>query len=109
MTDQTQAATDIINEALAEENEKLRRQVNEMQTLLGRPINVNVQGSEDSTLRKIGEYLPQLGLLASNTATIGGQLMQAHETSKGILIALQRQNFLLERISAALEEVGGDA
>lgn len=102
MTDETQAATDVINEALADENEKLQRQLREMQSLLGRPINVNVQSPDQETLRKIGEYLPQLTFMATNISMVASAIQAVNANA----IATTK---MLERIAVALEKEDGDA
>ena len=98
-------ATDRINEALAEELAKSQEEVERLRALLERPITV--QSPDAGTLKRIGEYLPKIGELAANTATIAGQMMQdrkQRDSDNGaILAALTKQDHTLGRIASALE------
>lgn len=106
MTD-VEAATDRINEVLAEENERLKQDLLRTRALLERPVTVNIQSSDAATLKKVGEYLPQLTHLASNVATVGGELIQARKHAethgKALLESQKKLDQTMRRIAAALE------
>ncbi|NUS02077.1 MAG: hypothetical protein HOV97_05880 [Nonomuraea sp.] len=103
-----------LNDHLAEENQRLSKEIDDMRALLGRPVAVNIQAPEQHVLQQIGSYLPKFGELATNTATIAGQLMQANTRQaaerqqeqsehRERLESTKKLDHTLRRIAAALE------
>lgn len=101
----SEAANERINEHLAKENERLQRELSEVRAMLGRPVNVNVTGPEGATLTKIGEYLPQLTHLSTNTAEVGGKLanMVSHQITTNV--KFDTMIHTLDRIADSLDRL----
>jgi len=102
MTDVT-AANAAFNEALAEENERLNKELGDMRALLGRAVNVNVQAPEQATLKKIGDYLPQLTHISTNLSQVASAIQASNNTAVTLATRLAEQNALLQRIAEGIE------
>lgn len=63
-----------INAHLEQENERLRRELDEVRAMLSRPVNVVLQNPQQSTLTQISQYLPQLTNIATNLSYVASAI-----------------------------------
>jgi hypothetical protein len=89
--------SDRINEHLLEERDQAVEQLKKVERLLERPVNVTIQSSEEATLKKIGEYLPQLTHMATNLAHVASAIQAVNTT-------LMTATAKLEQLAKIIEE-----
>ena len=97
MTNQQPGISDRINEHLLEERDQAVEELKKLKELLGRPVNVTIKGPEESTLVKIGEYLPQLTYMATNISSVASAIQASNGLTSALIDRLDRIADIWER------------
>lgn len=91
---------DLTKEILERDNRDLREQIESLQAVLNRPVNVRVEqppAPEQATLKKIGEYLPQLTHISTNLSHVASAVQNVNATLTRIEVLMQERRGKDER------------